>query len=307
MGWSTCKHCGDKIVWARMPAGNFLPMDPEAGGLHECVPFDRSAPQSSSVTWDVFEGRSHLTFETTCWWCGASVYFYRDENGGCALFDELGAPWQIHGYWEAHRAEWRAATAHFSATLSRLGFNGRDYRPERRVRRTPGTGDHSVDVSGFVVDNRALYDVPKTKSLRASRDVSSTDVAELWISSGKSEALPFTLPFDLARAIPEFHLVRATGVWVPRGSRWVLVFQSVDLLRLDGDIKKAVSTTALQGPLACRYCGEQLPPESVWGFDPEFRIECQRCSASRGRMTPAEFIDMCRRIAHQNSEGKDRG
>ncbi len=24
-----------------MPAGNYLPMDPEMGGLHECVPFER--------------------------------------------------------------------------------------------------------------------------------------------------------------------------------------------------------------------------------------------------------------------------
>jgi hypothetical protein len=49
MSWSTCKYCGDKIVWAQMPGGNWLPMDPEAGGLHECVPFDRSSPSGAST------------------------------------------------------------------------------------------------------------------------------------------------------------------------------------------------------------------------------------------------------------------
>src|SRR5438105_13694354 len=36
MAWSTCKYCGEKIVWAEMPGGNWLPMDPDAGGKHEC-------------------------------------------------------------------------------------------------------------------------------------------------------------------------------------------------------------------------------------------------------------------------------
>jgi predicted metalloprotease with PDZ domain len=41
MSWATCKYCYEKIVWAPMPAGNWLPMDPEGGGLHDCTPFER--------------------------------------------------------------------------------------------------------------------------------------------------------------------------------------------------------------------------------------------------------------------------
>lgn len=302
MGWSTCKHCGDKIVWAQMPAGNYLPMDPEAGGLHECVPFERGDSGSSSVTWDVFEGRSHLTFTTTCWWCGAPVYFYRDENGGCALFDELGAPWQVHACWEEHRSEQRAAASHFSSALSQLGFDGRYYESKRRVRRTPSQNGPSVEVWGFIVDNRALYKAPKKKALRADRGASSCSLTELWVSYGTSEALPFLLPLDLARRIQDFRLIRAAGLWLRRGSRWVLVLQDLDLFRRGGEVEETLRVNRLEVPLACRYCGERLSAEQVWGLDPDCRIECQSCSKARGRLQPQEFIDVCRRVSHNHPE-----
>lgn len=34
--WGTCKYCGEKIVWAQMPGGHWLPMEPHIGGKHEC-------------------------------------------------------------------------------------------------------------------------------------------------------------------------------------------------------------------------------------------------------------------------------
>lgn len=46
-----------------------------------------------------------VTFLTECWWCGVSVYFHRDENGGCVLFDELGKPWPVHPCWEENKYE----------------------------------------------------------------------------------------------------------------------------------------------------------------------------------------------------------
>jgi hypothetical protein len=43
------------------------------------------------------------TWQTSCWWCGARVYFYRNDSGSCALFDELGYPWPVHGCWKSFR------------------------------------------------------------------------------------------------------------------------------------------------------------------------------------------------------------
>lgn len=42
-------------------------------------------------------------FETTCWWCNQKVFFYRNqENGGCALFDNIGYPWEVHPCWKKY-------------------------------------------------------------------------------------------------------------------------------------------------------------------------------------------------------------
>ncbi|MGZ8218825.1 hypothetical protein [Methylomagnum sp.] len=53
-----------------------------------------------------------ITFLTNCWWCGEEVYFHRDENGGCVLFDDLGKPWPIHSCWEDHKHEQSEAVAY---------------------------------------------------------------------------------------------------------------------------------------------------------------------------------------------------
>ena len=44
-----------------------------------------------------------ITFHTECWWCGEEVYFHRNENGGCVLFDSLGPPWPVHACWEEYK------------------------------------------------------------------------------------------------------------------------------------------------------------------------------------------------------------
>jgi hypothetical protein len=54
--------------------------------------------------------KESVIFFTECWWCGDPVYFYRNENGGCVLFDNLGAPWPIHKCWEQYKNEISLAT-----------------------------------------------------------------------------------------------------------------------------------------------------------------------------------------------------
>ncbi len=53
--------------------------------------------------------RGILLFETSCWWCAEAVYFYRNADGGCVLFDQLGYPWPIHSCWEQHKTDSVAA------------------------------------------------------------------------------------------------------------------------------------------------------------------------------------------------------
>jgi hypothetical protein len=43
---------------------------------------------------------SHLA---PCFICGDPVYYYRSEDNGFAMFDELGPPWPMHSCWEELR------------------------------------------------------------------------------------------------------------------------------------------------------------------------------------------------------------
>ncbi|MEW8342226.1 MAG: hypothetical protein AB2708_20455 [Candidatus Thiodiazotropha taylori] len=51
----------------------------------------------------------NYTFSTKCWWCGEAVYFHRNNNGGCVLFESLGKPWPIHSCWEQHKSQQQEA------------------------------------------------------------------------------------------------------------------------------------------------------------------------------------------------------
>lgn len=52
-------------------------------------PSERQQKRSSSP-------QRSLTTPTSCPYCGAGVFFFRAEDGGCAFFDFLGSPWPKH-------------------------------------------------------------------------------------------------------------------------------------------------------------------------------------------------------------------
>lgn len=65
------------------------------------------APSREAFDW---VRRDNITFFTECWWCGEPVYFHRNKNGGCVLFDALTTPWPVHACWEEHKHNHVAAT-----------------------------------------------------------------------------------------------------------------------------------------------------------------------------------------------------
>lgn len=91
MAWSNCKYCYEKIVWAQMSEGQWLPMDPEVGGKHDCG-VSPPTPARSTV-WRYRD--DDFCRPTSCPRCGAKVFFVR-HNGGSIWFDELGFPWPKH-------------------------------------------------------------------------------------------------------------------------------------------------------------------------------------------------------------------
>lgn len=55
-----------------------------------------SSPLAAQSLVRVAVAQSSDTMQTCCPHCQMPVWFHRAWNGGCAWFDELGAPWQIH-------------------------------------------------------------------------------------------------------------------------------------------------------------------------------------------------------------------
>ena len=57
----------------------------------------------SIATMGFAKAKQYLDPNANCPVCGASVYFFRHENGGCAWFDAVGKPWPIHKCMESFR------------------------------------------------------------------------------------------------------------------------------------------------------------------------------------------------------------
>ena len=51
------------------------------------------------------KARQFMDPNANCPVCGATVYFFRHENGGCAWFDSVGKPWPIHPCMESYRGQ----------------------------------------------------------------------------------------------------------------------------------------------------------------------------------------------------------
>src|SRR5207247_10839 len=100
-----------------------------------------------------------LTRPTRCWWCGADVYFYRDENGGCALFDDLGAPWEVHYCWERHRQERDQVEGHVRQELAHARTDSSRDESRRWFQGRPRTVETSIEVSGYIVGRSPFYSV----------------------------------------------------------------------------------------------------------------------------------------------------
>lgn len=67
--------------------------------------YRHSTSRTFTVQQDLYDWVHYgsITFFTECWWCGEAVYFHRNENGGCVLFDSLGPPWPVHACWEKYK------------------------------------------------------------------------------------------------------------------------------------------------------------------------------------------------------------
>lgn len=76
-------------------------------------------PSKAAIGEQPISIREAETYTTTCWWCGAEVYYHTNGYGDSVLFDSLGWPWQIHSCWIDYRKGQKALRKEFvSSTFS---------------------------------------------------------------------------------------------------------------------------------------------------------------------------------------------
>lgn len=101
--WNHPPGCACGFSGHGFPRPNFIGHQQRTGG-------NKGTFSRPSYDWVYF---GPITFKTECWWCGMPVFFHRNDNGGCVLFDRLGPPWPVHPCWQQNKHEQSTATKVF--------------------------------------------------------------------------------------------------------------------------------------------------------------------------------------------------
>lgn len=264
-----------------------------------------SSPEQHIPTWDLRDRGERLIYLTSCWWCDAEVYFFRDENGGCVLFDELGAPWAVHPCWSEHRQSRSPALSGIRDRLQSDGYNGRFYRPNGKKLRRPSSRDRNCRVYGFVADNYALYEDKKPIQFRAGGRAAAGDFFTLLVADSEQRLWPFLARGEVGRKIQDYEIVIVDGVWVRRGRRWLLFASRVETRSPDTDSGTLVEEFTLPARLRCWYCRGTTSGRGLWGLDSDWRVECPACGQAKGKMPSDAFLRLCRRVV-SNAKRRSR-
>ena len=225
------------------------------------------------------------------------MYFIRDENGGCALFDSLGHPWPIHSCWEDHVRQSRISRA-IESSLESVGFNENFYQPQGIKVTKPRRGADELALTGFVADNHALYQSPQVFRLCSHRRADSFPLVIMEVAT-EGRLYPFVISEVVAKEIPDYSLVEIKGKWRKKGRHWYLLTTSLRRIEPNHRRGKYRNQFTLTG--ACIYCGRELETGTLWGFDNQGDEECCICGEMRGRMLCGSFVEHIRTILTQHA------
>lgn len=247
-----------------------------------------SAPAAS---WSIRNSSGRLAYPSACWWCGAQVFFYRNESGGCALFDHPGWPWPLHSCWEEYREQ---TLDRVESELNGIGFNGSFYKRALKEVRRPGASE-VVEVQGHVSDNHALYRDEDRVLVRLKSSSRAATVPLVVVEvCVRDQGYRFLMPELTAKGIPDYSPIEVRGIWLKRGRRWNLfatAFRTVEPGRRRASFR-TVSTIERR----CSYCAGLMSGGS-WGIDSHAMVECRPCGELRGNVDREAFLNRVRSIA----------
>lgn len=176
-----------------------------------------------------------ITFETQCWWCGQDVYFHRDENGGCVLFDFLGSPWPVHDCWLEHKFEQQQAIDHI---LSKFA----SYIDSQNISLTfceKSQDKDELDFYGYFVSyypSKLIYN-------------DFDPLVDIVVRDYNGDNYKMLIPCPVASELNTMSLVKVKGEWAYRGSSYILFateisangpYESYNTIEVDVDIKNII-------------------------------------------------------------------
>jgi hypothetical protein len=246
--------------------------------------------------WSIYDAEKPLTHSTKCWWCGADVFFHRDENGGCVLFNFLGPPWPIHDCWEDHTRQ-ISISSRVESEIDALGYNGTFYKCQGICQNKPESDDMVVVISGYIADNYYFYQDKNLSCLRSHPRADSLNLIKVEVA-GRGKLYPFLVPEALAPDIPDYSFVEIRGKWQRRAGRWVLL--ATKLRRIKPGVRRGrfVETLSIEG--VCCICGIEIAQGISWGLDGKGRQECSTCGEMRGKMNRETFLEHISTIRLKN-------
>lgn len=226
-----------------------------------------SAPAAHPNRWRLQAYRSSLAYWTTCFLgCRQRVFFYRSENGGCALFDRPGAPWKLHACWETYRD---GLLDRVSAELDRFQFDGRSYvEPRTEIERL--RGEHEFSGRGYV--DGSLGSTITFPSYRGCGAIGLTAVR--FVPDQNNERFITIYVPEASRNLfspYSLHDIRAT--WVKHRNRWRCLVTATRIRQ--PNVPDGESHDVLPLERACTYCGDELATR--WGLDVAGNEECSEC------------------------------
>jgi hypothetical protein len=233
--------------------------------------------------WRISTLRSRLTHPTKCWWCQKAVYFHRDENGGCALFDALGWPWPVHGCWTKHREEQRAhAISGYEKELRAFGFDGITYRSRATPVLAPLLSRERPTLHGFIVRT-----VP-TDPLLAGR--AGTGAELHWVEVEMASALyRVVFPARVAALVRPHQICSVDAQWLRRERKWHLLARSITVRRKAQGKDTTMAGWTLPDAPSCTSCQRGIVPDTAWGLHPENGFECDACGTERASLSLVDF------------------
>lgn len=255
------------------------------------------------ASWRLRSYTSSLTYPTTCWECGEPVFFYRSENGGCALFDELGWPWPIHECWQRHKD---SLLHRVGAQLDDLGFDGRSYTQSRKpLKKTKQ--QQSIHLRGFVEKAVALENQSSPVVLRSCRGASALRlVAVRFVLHDRPDHfLRFYVPENHQELFAPYSIHEIEASWIKRGNRNLCLVTSTRILRAHTR-PSGRAKSILELNRRCHYCNIELGTHA-WGLDSEGNEECAYCGRMRFHLSSRVFLERVKRISQSRlSDSHDR-